>query len=296
VSITVTSVLDEVYRRINEPNGLSGSDATDGVVLREDMLSYFNDARRKINKKVGELKAEFRIQGITGEITYSYPFDFKSNMYRVEYDGLPLTKANLDTLDQYDPKWRHSDNRTPPDNDPKFFVLDEPNRKVIIYPPPPEDGVIWDLTTDDGVAEALASNDLTAEDGIPEEIVLDGQTIDLTDEDGIPEVVIGQENNIKAFYYKHLINVAEKTGGVDTLLEVEFESYLEAIKYFMKGLVYISPQTQNNELATFNFDLYRDETDDILDEKQHLRPPMHFSVKRKPGKHWGRRGGRSNVL
>jgi hypothetical protein len=283
--------LDRVFRDIHEPNGASGSDKTEGIVSRADMLSYFNSARRKINRRVKELKGETRIQGIINQIQYGYPFDFKSNMYRIEYDGKPLIKTNLATLDDYDKKWRNSGDRTPPDSIPKYFVLDEPDRTFIVYPPPPESGIKYDLITEDGIPEEIGDVDLTTEDGIPEEIVIEGETIDLTSEDGIPEKIIGQENNLKAFYYKHLIDVPEANN-----LEVEFEPHLESIKYFMKGLIFISPQKQDNELATFNFGLYENETDDIVDEKQHLRPPMAFSVRRKPGKQWGRWGRRTNAI
>lgn len=290
MSVAITSILNRVFREVNEPNGASGSDATEGLVSRTDMLSYFNSARRKINRRIKELKGEMRIQGILDQIQYDYPFDFKSNMYRVEYDGKPLIKANLATLDDYDKEWRNSGDRTPPDSTPKYYVLDEPNRVFIVYPPPAESGTKYDLTTEDGIAEEIGATDLTDEDGIPEEIALEGETIDLTAEDGIPEEIIGQENNLKAFYYKHLVDVSETNN-----LEVEFEPHLESIKYFMKGLIFISPQKQDNALATFNFDLYTDETGDILDEKQHLRPPMAFSVRRRPGKQWGRRR-RANAI
>lgn len=292
MSVSITSILNRVFRDVNEPNGVSGSDERDGRISRADMLSYFNAARRKLNKKVSELKAEGRLQGIISQIKYDYPFDFKSNMYRIEYDGMPLIKATLATLDAYDANWRNANDRSPPDSKPKYYVLDEPDRTFIVYPPPAESGATYALTTEDGIAEAIADNDLTTEDGIPEEIALEGEPIDLTSEDGIPELIIGQENNLKLFYYKHLVDIEET--GID--LETEFEPHLEGIKYFMKGLIFIAPQTQDNDLATFNFGLYKDETGDIIDEKQHLRPPMAFSVARKPGKQWGRWGRRTNAV
>lgn len=292
MSITITEILDRVYGEVNEPNGETGSDGVEGVISRSAMLSYFNDARRKVNRKVNELKAEGRIQGLADRIIYKYPTNFKSNIYRIEYDGKPLIKATLATLDDYDEDWRDSSDRSPPDSEPKFYVLDEPNRKFIVYPPPAESGTTYDLTSEDGIPEDIGDNDLTTEDGIPEELSLDGEYIDLTVEDGVAEDIIGQANNLKLFYYKHLIDVTDETDN----LELEFEPLQEAIRYFMKGLIYISEQKQNNELATVNFTLYRDEMGDAVDEKQHLRSPLAFSVYRKPGKQWGRWGRRTNAL
>ena len=288
MNVVISNIIDTVFREVNEYNGVEGSDGINGAVSRQDMLSYFNISRRKINRKVNNLKADSRLQGVINKIMYEYPFDFKSNMYRIEYDGKPLIKSTLTTLDQYDADWRNSNDRTPPDNSPIYYVLDEPNRKFLVYPPPPETGVKYDLTTEDGIAEAIAASDFTEEDGIPEGFNLEGEFIDLTDEDGIPEIIIGQKNNLKIFYYKHLTD----TTNEQDILEAELESQQEAIKYFMKGLIYTSEHKQNLELSAVNFELYNDETGDIEDEKQHLRPTMAFSVRRNVGRQWGRWGRR----
>lgn len=291
MSVSVTSILNDVFSEINEPNGTvanGGTDGRDGVFSRTDMLGFLNKSRRKLQRKVGELKGENRIQGIAEQILYDYPFDFKSNVYRLEYDNKPLLKTTLAALDAYDEEWRNSEERNPPDGTPRFYVLDEPDRKFIVYPPPEESGEIVDMTGFGSLEEVTiggTTTDLTGP-GSLEEISGGGEVFDLTDPGSLEEIVT-QVNNLKLFYYKHLVDL---TTEVNAIIEVEFEPHLEAIEYFMKALIYSSQVKLDVNLARLNFDLFGDEAREIKQEKNHLKRPMSFSIRRNPGKHWGRRG------
>jgi hypothetical protein len=276
MSVTVKSVIDKVLRKCAQDG--------DSLVSRDDCLTYYNTARRNLNEFVNIVKGNERINGIAGQYRYSLPSDYKSNLYRVEYDFVALTKASLAGLDGYDKNWRDANSRNSPDSTPQFFVPDSGEaNKFYIYPPPGSTGESEDLTGF-GLPEDILGED-TTDEGFPEERGVDGETIEMT-EPGIPEAVIPQNNNIRIYYEKYFVNIESEN---NTDLDEELEPYQEAIVNYMLFEIYTSKPMLDTTLSKLNWDLYMNWIEGLKRKKLMSRAPLGFTIKRKSGFMWGRR-------
>lgn len=136
MSVTVTDIIDNVFVVIGEKD-----DALTGLISRTDVLVYFNAAKRRLSRYIPVVTADTNIQAIDDQIVYDLPPDYKANLYRVEYNYLPLVKADYTTLDEYDKNWRNSALRSPPDSSPQYFLPKvSDGDEFVIYPPPSSSG------------------------------------------------------------------------------------------------------------------------------------------------------------
>jgi hypothetical protein len=286
MSVTIDSLINEILRKTTQR--LDGSD----LVTREDCLTFINTARRQINRYVNVSKGEERVKAVANQYLYNLPLDFKSNLYRVEYDGEPLVKANLAVLDEYDPKWRNSGERNPPDSSPQYYVPDTPGRKFIVYPPPATTGTSQDMTAA-GLPEEITLAGETVDfpgPGMPESVEIGGEILEFT-EPGFPEILVALIDNFTLFYDKHFfdLDAAAATADSAITLDSELEPHQETIKYWALFSIYSLERKKDVDLARLNLDFYNSDMDRIADELRLLRPPVQVSVHRQAGLSWGRR-------
>jgi hypothetical protein len=283
MSVSVTNVISNALTEVYEP-----ADGT-GLVSRTTCLRYYSAARRNLNKYVNIVKGNDRVTGVVGQYLYDLPSDYKSNLFRVEYNFQPLAKVSLAALDEYDEYWRDSANRNPPDSEPKFFVEDTGiSGKFIVYPTPSTAGESIDLTGN-GFPESITlyGETVTFDGlGLPESFSIAGETFH-TSGPGVPESFTTKKYNLNLFYDKHFTSLSAEEGNN---LDVDLEPYEEDILNYILMNIYTSAAKYDERLISRYTSLYGAALEQLIRDKNAKRPPMAFTVKRADGYRWGRRG------
>lgn len=283
MSISISSVVDRILTQVREPLQKT-EDAASGNITRQDCLGYYNKARRKLQRHINIVKGDDRIVAVSGQMEYNLPADYKSNLYRVEFNAIPLAKANFEILDGYDSNWRLSTTRNPPNDDPRYYVPDLKNKKLLIYPPPAANGESQSFI-EAGIPESIG-----IEEGVPESIALEGETFDTT-LPGLPEQLIVQANNIRCFYHKYFVDV--EVASYITFdaknVDAELEQHLDAVEEYIYFMIYGSEIKYNKRLMNMHLTLFNDEIVRIREDKIRAFPFLKRATHRKAGYGWGRR-------
>lgn len=287
----ITELIRKALRQVNEPP------TGDRVVSKQDCLDFINEARRRLQEFVDIVRGDSRIIAISGEYEYAFPLDYKTNMYRVEYNGEVLIPVNMDFLDEYDSGWRLSTTRSPPDAAPKYCVKNAPERILYVYPPPVLDGDSVTLTNEDAglIEEITLAGDTVSlgasETGTIEELKIAGETFSLgADETGTIEELIPQVSNIRVLYDKFFVDIEiEDFAKSSHQLDLELEPFQDAILDYVVYKISELPQKVNVNLASTRFNSFTATISKLSLDKIKNIAPLRISAKRAQNLSVGRR-------
>jgi hypothetical protein len=288
--ILITEVIRKALRQSNlESDG-------SGLVTKQDCLDFINEARRRFQEFIDIVKGDSRIVAVADQHEYLLPLDFKTNLYRVEYNGKALVPVAMDFLDEYDSGWRLTTTQNPPDDTPKYYVRNAPERFLYIYPPPSETGDYVELSGNDtGAIESITLGGDTvtlgaSDTGAIEKLNIAGETFLLRSHDtGLIEKLVPQASNIRVLYDKFFTDIAiSNFSDSNDVLDTELEPFQDAILDYVVWKISRLPQT-NMAIEEDRINRFEATVSKLIEDKAKNTAPMRISVKRAKNLSWGRR-------
>lgn len=255
--ITVDDLVVEVLEELALP--IDGT----GQITKTLAARFMSDAQTEFNDLTLILKVRENVVAIADQIEYDLPDNFKTNLYRIEYNFVALTKENKDFLDLFDERWRSSVQQSAVASIPRYFVNQlEEEGKFLIYPPPVVGGDSVTLLSGDG--------------GLPQAVTLDGSSVSLIDADGglvqtlavgdvvidlmsllggLPITIVSGVDNFTLEYIKEPAALKLENGNIEPQLEL----YKKALKAFTKTECYLTENFFNEARATVQKSIFNAE-------------------------------------